>query len=92
MSTEYNRYNYFEINSGKIAASGNITFLMDKTGELRDLSDKDYCYCYMFYDCTHLTKAPELPATTLADKCYFDMFYGCAALTKAPELPATTLA
>ena len=31
-------YNSFDINSGKIAASGNIMFLMDKTGELRDIS------------------------------------------------------
>jgi hypothetical protein len=41
-------YNYFKIDSGKIAASGNIMFLIDKTGELRDLSDKSDCYCCMF--------------------------------------------
>ena len=52
----------------------------------------DYCYFYMFQDCTSLTKAPELTATTLADSCYANMFYGCTSLTTAPELPATTLA
>ena len=31
-------YNCFDIKYGKIAASGNIMFLMDKTGELRDIS------------------------------------------------------
>ena len=46
----------------------------------------------MFYGCTGLTKAPALPATTLASNCYYDMFYGCTSLTQAPALPATTLA
>ena len=52
----------------------------------------DYCYQYMFRDCTNLTTAPELPATTLVNRCYYGMFYGCTSLTTAPELPATTLA
>jgi hypothetical protein len=46
----------------------------------------------MFYGCTGLIKAPELPATTLAEGCYNGMFQGCTSLTQAPELPATTLA
>jgi hypothetical protein len=46
----------------------------------------------MFGDCTSLTTAPKLPATTLSVGCYSDMFYGCTSLTTAPELPATTLA
>ena len=46
----------------------------------------------MFQDCTSLTKAPALPATTLAYSCYSWMFYGCTSLTQAPALPATTLA
>ena len=46
----------------------------------------------MFSNCTSLTSAPSLPATTLADYCYEDMFYGCTSLTTAPSLPATTLA
>jgi hypothetical protein len=41
---DYNYWNYFDIHRGKIAASGNVMFLMDKTGELRDLSGKDYCF------------------------------------------------
>ena len=45
----------------------------------------------MFYGCSSLTSAPELPATTLANYCYSYMFYGCTSLTSAPELPATTL-
>lgn len=49
-------------------------------------------YEEMFKGCTSLTKAPELPATTLASYCYSSMFEGCTALTSAPKLPATTLA
>ena len=45
----------------------------------------------MFKNCTGLTNAPELPATTLANYCYSYMFSGCTGLTTAPELPATTL-
>ena len=49
------------------------------------------CYQEMFYGCTGLTSAPELPAATLKQSCYSSMFYGCTGLTSAPELPATTL-
>ena len=52
----------------------------------------NYCYSYMFSDCTSLTSAPELPASTLAESCYAGMFYYCTSLTSAPALPATTLA
>ena len=51
----------------------------------------EYCYEYMFKDCTSLTTAPELPATTLSNNCYRGMFNGCTSLTSAPELRATTL-
>ena len=45
----------------------------------------------LFRNCTSLTKAPVLPATTITDSCYYQMFYGCQSLTEAPELPATKL-
>ena len=76
--------------TGKIAASGNIQYLLDKTGEL--LSVPDSCYSQMFFGCTSLTTAPSLPATTLANECYRNMFSRCTSLTTAPALPATTLA
>ena len=50
------------------------------------------CYYMMFYGCSSLTTAPELPATTLSQSCYASMFQRCTSLTTAPELPATTLA
>jgi hypothetical protein len=45
----------------------------------------------MFYGCTSLTQAPELPAMTLASNCYDSMFQGCTSLIQVPELSATTL-
>lgn len=53
---------------------------------------KSFCYAWMFYGCTGLTSAPELPATSLADHCYIEMFERCTALEEAPELPAVDLA
>ena len=35
----------------------------------------EYCYCYMFANCTSLTTAPILPALTLVEGCYYQMFY-----------------
>ena len=82
---------YTFVMSGKIAASGNIMSLLDKTCKSVTISS-DYCFYRMFDGCTSLTTAPLLPATTLANYCYEDMFRGCTSLTTAPALPATTLA
>ncbi|MBQ1245609.1 MAG: T9SS type A sorting domain-containing protein [Clostridia bacterium] len=43
------------------------------------------CYGHMFSDCTGLTSAPSLPATTLASSCYSSMFSGCASLKISDE-------
>lgn len=74
------------------AAKGNPASL--KYGENLTGDEALYSYCYygLFRDCTSLTAAPDLPATTLADECYDSMFTGCTGLTEAPDLPATTLA
>ena len=69
------------------------TGLKDASGlDLGDIALAEYCYSGMFYGCTKLTQAPELPATTLAGGCYNRMFNGCSNLTQAPALPATELA
>ena len=81
-------YHQFVIN-GLVAASGDITSL--RRFDLEQTTLANYCYYSMFYSCTGLTSAPELPATTLAGNCYRSMFEGCTGLTSAPELPATTL-
>ena len=77
-----------------IACNGDIDLLLDystvKGGNHPSMSD--FCYSYMFSDCTSLIEAPSLPATTLAKSCYRRMFYDCTSLTAVPSLPATTLA
>ena len=79
--------------TGTIEASGNCNSMLSSDFEnLTSLSGYDYAFYEMFYYLNALTKAPELPATTLAGFCYKWMFAGCEALTKAPTLPATTLA
>ena len=76
--------------TGKIAASGSIMSL--QAGNPQDKSLNYDCEFYsMFYNCTSLVTAPELPATTLANECYERMFYKCTSLVNAPVLPATTL-
>ena len=82
------------LNGTDIKCIGNIENLLDyatvKSGGHPNMSTN--CYNSMFYNCTSLTKAPALPATTLATSCYMGMFYNCTSLTQAPALPATTLA
>ena len=77
-----------------VACVGNIETLLDyaivESGEHPKMAN--YCYRYMFYGCTGLTRAPALPATTLTFSCYHYMFRECTSLTRAPALPATTLA
>ena len=43
----------------------------------------------LFYNCSALTAAPDLPATVLNNGSYEYTFAGCTALVSAPELPAT---
>lgn len=78
----------------KIACEGNIENLLDYKTVSAGVHPTmaNYCYNNMFYGCTALTTAPELPATTLSVGCYQCMFQGCTSLTSAPSvLPATTL-
>lgn len=49
------------------------------------------CYERMFLECTNLTAAPALPATTIAEGCYGSMFNGCTSLVTPPVMSATTL-
>ena len=76
--------------TGKIAASGSVMSLVDGAGLSSEIP-VNYCFYALFMGCASLTKAPELPATTLTKSCYDGMFSSCSSLTKAPELPATTL-
>ena len=78
------------IMTGAIAASGSVMSLIDGMGVKKKIFTS-CCFYGLFFGCTSLTKAPELPATTLAPECYSKMFKNCTNLTEAPELPATTI-
>lgn len=84
-------YFYFEM-TGKIEAWHNV-MSMYRTNDFATYNTMvNYAFYSLFMSCKSLTKAPVLPATTLADSCYEYMFVGCQSITKSPELPATTLA
>ena len=80
----------FTFNSKKISASGSIMSMYNNNPDDTEIA-YNYVFTYMFNNCSSLTTAPELPATTLINWCYSAMFQGCTSLTTAPELPATTL-
>ena len=82
---------YFEM-TGKIEAWNNVMSLYRTNDFATYESVVSYAFNHLFWNCTSLTKAPALPATTLAQSCYDNMFVNCPSLTKAPALPATTLA
>ena len=86
--------NYVQfVMTGTIEASGNVNSMLSRDFEnLTSLSGYDYAFKRLFYGCTSLVQAPELPATTLANNCYYYMFDSCTSLVQSPELPATTLA
>ena len=85
MSESSDIYKQFTM-TGSIAASGNIMSLYNFSDTLIDNA-----FYGLFKNCTSLTQAPVLPATTLTISCYEGMFYGCTSLIQAPALPATTL-
>ena len=84
------KYFYFEM-TGKIEAWHNVMSLYRTNDFATYDTVVNYAFAYMFKVCKSLTKAPVLPATTLAVACYEIMFSDCLSLTKAPVLPATTL-
>ena len=81
----------FKNDDVKVACTGDIRTLLDCTS-YKTVETKDAKFCNLFYDCTQLTSAPELPAENLANYCYKSMFYGCSSLQTAPKLPAKTMA
>ena len=86
-------HNHFHFRmTGKIEAWHNVMSLYRTNDFATYESVVDYAFSWLFNECVSLTKAPALPATTLADSCYWSMFNSCTALTKSPYLPATALA
>ena len=74
----------------KVACTGDIRTLLNWKS-YSTVDTQNARFCNLFYGCTALTSAPDLPATTLANECYYGMFTDCTSLASAPELKATTL-
>ena len=91
-ATTYDEYSTitFTDKNVKVACTGDIRTLLNWKN-YSTVDTQNARFCKLFYGCTALTSAPDLPATTLANECYERMFYGCTSLTSAPELKATTL-
>ena len=92
-ASAYNRHSTitFTDPNVKVACTGDIRTLLNwKIYSTVDTQNARFCK--LFYGCTALTSAPDLPATTLANECYYGMFIDCTSLASAPELKATTLA
>lgn len=86
--TDMNNRYYRFVMTWSIAWSWDVTYLLNKNGTD---TVSNYCFYGLFQNCTSLTSAPSLPATTLWAYCYTSMFRGCTNLTTTPLLPATTL-
>ena len=91
-TSEQSDTKYFKfMMKGKIEAWHNVMSLY-RTNDFATYESMVECaFIYLFSGGTSLTKAPVLPATTLAKGCYQFMFNSCRSLTKAPALPATNL-
>ena len=76
--------------TNRVAASGNIMSLLNGQNAINVIS-QNYAFYKLFNNCSSLTQAPELPATTLAGSCYQYMFQSCTSLIAAPVLQATVL-
>lgn len=57
-----------------------MTTLTDASGLILPNSTVTFCYKEMFKDCSNLTAAPELIASTLSDECYAGLFMNCSSL------------
>ena len=88
--TNYSKIS-FDDTDVNVACTGDIRTLLDYEN-YENVATWSARFCSLFYGCTQLTAAPELPAEKLAAYCYTNMFRGCTSLEKAPDLPAMTLA
>lgn len=84
-------YHYF-VMTGKIAANGDISSIRKNNKSIvNNISLESMCYFKLFFNCSALTTAPELPTTLLANSCYSALFSGCTSLLRTPKLPAIIL-
>lgn len=87
--SQYSTITFTETNV-PVACTGDIRTLLD-WDNYTTVNTENARFNYLFNNCSVLTSAPELPATSLAYNCYHCMFLGCTNLKSAPKLPAPTL-
>lgn len=90
-----NYYNYFRC-TGKFGVGGDITTLLEPSGNVLDLSGRDYVFYGLFLITSnqrYLVSASDLllPSTTLSKGCYSSMFMYNDLLSTSPVLPARIL-
>lgn len=61
--------NAWTISGSNVRAGGNINTLLN-ADDPDGVVYSPFTFACMFYKCTSLIQAPELPATTLAERCY----------------------
>ena len=69
-----------------VACTGDIRTLLDWE-KYKTVETNNARFCWLFKNCSVLTSAPELPATTLAQICYNSMFSGCKKLSTVTAVP-----
>lgn len=86
-----NNLNYYYFNiSGEVTASGSLMSLVSEDPQADEIPS-DYCFSWLFRECTGLLTSPEMNATILKPCCYTSMFTNCTKLKRAPALPAASL-
>lgn len=65
-----------------VACTGDIRTLLD-WDNYTTVNTENAMFIKLFENCSVLTSAPELPATSLAYNCYYCMFSGCTNLKSA---------
>ena len=89
-------FNYFK-GTGNFGVGGDVTTLLEPSGNVLDLSGRDYVFFGLFYVVSgspnYLVSASDLllPSTTLSDSCYGKMFMYDYFLLTSPVLPASIL-
>ena len=68
-------WTHYFMTDKSVKAGGNIQFLLESTGTRTDVPENGFNNLFGYNgECTSLTTAPSLPATTLANGCYYGMF------------------
>ena len=89
-------HNYFRC-TGKFGVGGDVTTLLEPSGNVLDLSGRDYVFYGLFFvlwgSQRYLVSASDLllPSTTLSNACYTRMFMYNNLLSTSPVLPASIL-